>query len=106
VPSDRRTWYVKRTRWRECEFGARVSTCYHTPRCGRQLPDQIVGERPFGRVVTGWTRVRGEARAHREAAAWQSQEWDTEVLLTSRSVRDLVRIWESGAKGYPGESRR
>lgn len=98
--ADRRIHYVKRTRWRACENGDRVATCYHRPRCGPAGPPLI----SFGRAVTGWTRVRGDRQAAREAAAWQAQGWTTTTVLTSVPVRAEVRAWERGAKGHPGET--
>jgi hypothetical protein len=105
MPDDWRTWYVKRTTWRKCEHGDRVATCYHTPRCGPLrvtiiapvAADAVV----FGRLVTGWTRVRGSAQAEREAAAWRREGWDTETMPTSPAVRDMVRIWESRGERPP-----
>lgn len=107
MPADRRTWYVKRTRWRPCENGTRVATCYHVPRCApmrRQGTPRTPGAAPFGRWVTGWTRVRGKAQAGREAKAWGDQGWSTLTLPTSPQVRAEVRAWERAAQGYPGEA--
>ena len=35
--------------WQQCGNGTRVSTCFHTPRCGPMRPGQRPGEQPFGR---------------------------------------------------------
>lgn len=98
--ADQLTWYVKRTRWRACENGDRVATCYHVPRCGPAPLD----DRPFGRWVSGWTRVRGSAQAAREATAWGGLGWTTVRVRTSPEVRAEVRAWERAAKGHPGEA--
>ena len=101
MAADRRTWYVKRTRWAPCENGDRVATCHHVPRCGPIRPGR---DQPFGRWRHGWTRVRGDRQAAREAAAWGKLGWTTLTLPTSPDTRALVRIWERAAKGHPGET--
>jgi hypothetical protein len=86
------SWYVKRTLFRCCENGERISQCYHRPRCARQGA-------VFGRVVTGWTGpIRSERQAGREAAAWQSAGWATVIMPSSRDVRAAVRAWEASRR--------
>jgi hypothetical protein len=102
--SDRRTYYIRRTRWEPCQFGDRVATCYHDPRCGPMMaaPVDRPGDAPFGRARTGWTRVRGGTQAGREAAAWRTAGWTTDTVRTSPQVLAEVREWQRHAKGYPG----
>lgn len=98
MAEDRRTYYIRREIWRECRFGTRVSTCYHTPRCGPLRRGQPHGERPFGRPVTGWTRVRGSAQAAREAAAWRTEGWTADIVPSTPGIRATVRGWEKAAR--------
>jgi len=92
-------FYVKRTRWQPCENGSRVATCFHVPRCGPMRPGQRPGEQPFGSLRTGWTgSIRGITQALREAHAWEQADWNTEIVLSSATVRAQVRAWEKASK--------
>jgi hypothetical protein len=102
VQPDRLTYYVRRERFRPCENGIAVATCYHVPRCGPMQAGQHP-RAPFGRWVAGWTRVTGIRQAGREAGAWRSAGWAAAIYRTCPEVRAAVRAWERAAKGSPGE---
>lgn len=52
----------------------------------------------------GWTRVRGERQASREADAWHEAGWLVSTWPTTPKVRAMVAAWERRAKGHPGEA--
>ena len=53
----------------------------------------VFRERADGR--DGWVGpIRSEKQAHKEAAAWQSCGWESEVCASDPFIRALVRDWE------------
>lgn len=49
---------------------------------------------------TSWTGpIRSERQAGREADAWQSEGFTTEIIPSSESVRRDVRNWDRAKKG-------
>ena len=53
-----------------CEFGGRVATCYHTPRCGWQVPGDWLS--PFGRWAGSAAGPCGHSRG---AINWDTGAW-------------------------------